>query len=266
MLKATLKSHMQDEVFERFNTRLQDLGLKIDNVDEDGLIHIDVGEETLRISLDNVRKSYQQDGTFDHLDNLIESIHSYLMEVPIPDWEEAKANVYVSLFPSSHDFADFINEPVTGDFNTYYLYHDGKQYTWLNKQQLEDWSIDEITFKKQVEVNMNTLLEASTIETMTLENGATLAYFETEIEELKSALLLSRNLKEKISSILGWPIYSVLPVRDFCYMFSLQDKDILIDLLGATVVKEYNESGYEITKEIIEISDDGINAIGKYDE
>lgn len=257
---------MQDEVFDRFKFRIEDLGLTIDKVDEDGLIHIDNGENTLQISLDNVRKSFEQDGTFDHLDNLIDSIHSHLMEIPIPSWEESKNNVYLSLFPSTHDFADYINEPVTSDFNTYYLYYDGKQYTWLNKQQLEDWNIDEATFKKQVEINMNTLLEASSIETMTLENGTTLAYFDTEIEELKSALLMSSKLKQKISSILGWPIYSVLPVRDFCYMFSLQDKDLLIDSLGSTVVKEYNESGYEITKEIIEISDNGVKAVGRYDE
>ena len=77
---------------------------------------------------------------------------------------------------------------------------------------------------------------------------------------------MSGKLKQKISSILGWPIYAVLPVRDFCYMFSVQDKDRIIESLGATVIKEYNESGYEITKEIIEISDSGVNAIGKYGE
>lgn len=101
---------------------------------------------------------------------------------------------------------------------------------------------------------------------MTLENGATLAYFDTEIEELNSALLMASNLKHKISSILGWPIYSVLPVSDFCYMFSIHDKDILIDSLRPIVVKEFNESGYEITKEIIEISDDGVRTIGRYDD
>lgn len=257
---------MQDELFDRFKIRLEDLGLTIAKIDDDGLIHIDVGGNTLQISLENIRKSFKQDGTFEHLDNLVDSIHSYLMEIQIPGWEESRHSVYLSLFPGSYDFADFINEPVTGDFNIYYLYYDGKQYTWLNKQQLEDWDIDETTFKKQVGVNMNRLLDESSIETKVLENGTTLAYFNTEIEELKSALLMSGKLKQKVSPILGWPIFSVLPVRDFCYMFSSEDKDILIDALGSTVVKEYNESGYEITKEIIEISDDGIKAIGKYSD
>ena len=139
---------MKDELFDRFKARVEDLGLTINMVDEDGLIHIDIDENTLRISLDNVRKCFEQDGQMDHLDNLIDSISSYLTEIPIPGWEDAKNNVYLSLFPNSHDFSDFINEPVTGDFNTYYLYYDGKQYIWINKQQLDDWNIDEPTFKR----------------------------------------------------------------------------------------------------------------------
>jgi hypothetical protein len=257
---------MKDKVFERFQDRLGDMGLTIVRTDDDGQIHIEHGDNILKISLDNVRKSYEQEGTFDHLDNLIESIHSYLMEIPIPVWDECKHQIYFSLFPSSYDFSDFINESVTDNFNKYYVFHVGQQYTWINRSQLEEWDIDEKTFKDQVNKNMNLLLDNSSIETMLLENSTTLAYFETELVGLKSALLFSTNLKQKIISVIGWPIYCVLPVRDFCYMFSASDKVILISELGKTVIKEYNESGYEITKEIIKISDDGIQAIGKYEE
>ena len=101
-------------------------------------------------------------------------------------------------------------------------------------------------------------------ETTALKDGTLLAYFDTPFEELKAALVFSNNLKEKISPILGWPVYCVLPVRDFCYLFSEVDMEALVESLAATVVKEYNESGYEITTEIIKISDNGIEAIGKY--
>jgi hypothetical protein len=47
-------------------------------------------------------------------------------------------------------------------------------------------------------------------------------------------------------------------------MFDEMDKDDLISSLGDTVLKEYQNSGYEITTEIIKISDEGIEAIGKY--
>lgn len=255
---------MQDELLERFTLRIEDLGLAIDHIDDDGQIHIEAGGGSLKVSLDNVRKSYERDGDFEHLDSLIASIHEYLMETPTPVWNDCKKDVYLSLFPSDFDFKDFINEPVTPEFNKYYTLKVAEQYIWINTLQLEKWDIDEQVLKEQVAINMVALLENSTIETSTLNDGTILAYFDTLIEELKAALVFSNNLKEKISPILGWPVYCVLPVRDFCYLFSEADMETLVETLAATVVKEYNESGYEITTEIIKISDDGIEAIGKY--
>ena len=255
---------MQDIVLDRFKTRLEDLGLSINKIDEEGLIYIEHGENTLKISLDNVRRSYDQNGNFDHLDNLVQSIHDYIMEIPIPEWNECKSKVFLSLFPSNFDFGDYINEKVTSDFHKYYVYFDNNQYVWINHEQLDVWNISEQEFKMQVDNNMNNLLDKTNIEMLQTENNAKLAYFDAEIEGLKAALLFSKNLKQKVLSILGFPIYCVLPVRDFCYMFSEQDKDDLINSLGETVLKEYQNSGYEITTEIIKISDEGIEAIGKY--
>lgn len=257
---------MQDEVLDRFKTRLEHLGLSIDKIDDEGLVHIEHGENTLKISLNNVRKSYEQDGNFDHLDNLIQSIHEYLMEVPIPNWNESKDKVFLSLFPSDFDYQDFINEKVTADFHKYYVYYDNEQYIWVDHKQLEEWQIDQQIFKEQVDKNMNALLDRSSIEILETESGARLAYFHTEIEGLKSALLFSKNLKNKILPILGFPVYCVLPVRDFCYMFSDKDKNELINSLGETVLNEYNSSGYEITTEILKLSDNGIEVIGKFQE
>ena len=47
-------------------------------------------------------------------------------------------------------------------------------------------------------------------------------------------------------------------------MFGEKDKDELVNSLGATVLEEYKNSGYEITTEIIKISENGIETIGKY--
>lgn len=254
----------EDLLFERFKAKIADLGLSIDTIDEDGLIHINTGENTLEISLDNVRKSYEQDGNFDHLDNLVESIHSYLMDTPMPSWENSKHNVYLSLFPSNHDFGDCLNSPLTPSFSKNYLYHDGSQFTWITYQQLKGWEISETEFKLQVAENMRLLLNNSDVETSVLKSGEQLGYIETEIPELKAALLFADNLKDKVSSTFGWPVYCVLPVRDFCYIFSSKDRESLIEKLGTVVLKEFEESGYAITKEIIEISDEGIKAIGTY--
>jgi len=256
---------MQDELLERFKTRLADVGLSISNIDDEGQIHIDFDDNTLKISLNNVRKSYEQDGTLDHLENLVQSIRDYMMEEQIPAWPESEEKVFWSLFPGNFEFGNHINERVTSDFHKYYVSYVNGQYVWINHKQLSIWNISEHEFKKQVDKNMNDLLEKSTNEVLEMESGARLAYFNTEMEELKSALLLSKNLKLKISPVIGYPVYCVLPVRDFCYMFNEQDKDELINALGETVLKEYRNSGYEISTEILKISNAGIEPIGKYE-
>jgi hypothetical protein len=255
---------MEDIVLERFRSRIEDLGLSIDHIDDDGLIFITAGDEIFQISLDNVRKSYEQEGGFDHLDSLIASLHNSLIEPEFPEWAKAKENVFLSLFPSDFNYDDIVYEPVSKDFIKHYVYYEHERYNWITLPQLEKWRIDEATLKAQVYDNMNMLLDASTIKTTTLESGEMLAYFETEMEGLKSALLFAGNLKEKLQPVLGWPVYAVLPLRDFCYIFSEKDKSTLTELLADTVIKAYQEQGYEITSEIIRISDVGIQAIGKY--
>ena len=241
------------------------MGLSIDKVDKEGLIYIEHGENSLKISLDNVRKSYEQEGTFDHLDNLVDSIHSHLMEVSIPHWEQAYLKVYCSLFPSDFDFGDFLHEKVTDDFHKIYVYCENGQYIWINHEQLKDWQIDIQTFKQQVAFNMNALLEETSIETTETAEGLRLAFFENGIEGVRSALLFSKDLKKKIEPILGWPIYCVLPVRDFCYMFSEKD-DELLSRLGDIVLDEYSNSAYPVTTEALLISDEEIKTVGKYKE
>lgn len=264
-LYATYLPFMHDIVFERLKTRLEDLGLTIDKVDEEGFIYIEHGQDTFKVSLDNVRRSYEQEGTFDHLDNLVESIHSHLMEIHIPDWDQAYLKVYCSLFPSDYDFGDFLHEKVTDEFHKTYVFYESEQYIWIDHAQLDEWQIDEQTFKQQVTFNMNALLDESRIETTELEDGLKLAFFETTIEGVKSALLFNENIKEKIEPVLGWPIYCVLPVRDFCYMFSEKDKELL-NHLGEIVLNEYTRSAYPVTTEALLISDGGIRTVGNYKE
>jgi hypothetical protein len=47
---------MQDIVLNRFKSRLEDLGLTIERIDDEGFIYIQQGENSLTISLDNTQK------------------------------------------------------------------------------------------------------------------------------------------------------------------------------------------------------------------
>src|SRR3712207_4815619 len=115
---------MEDILLERFKARIEDLGLAIDHIDKQGLIHIKMGEEDYQISLDNIRKSYEVDNNFDQLDHLINSIHKNLMDPNIPDWQTCKEKVFISLFPSDFNYGDIAYELVSKNFIKHYVYYD----------------------------------------------------------------------------------------------------------------------------------------------
>ena len=85
----------------------------------------------------------------------------------------------------------------------------------------------------------------------------------TEETPFKASLILSPAFRELVSPTLGWPVYVVVPSRDFAFVIRREDRDFL-DRLGHVVVREYDNSGYSITTDVLEVSDDGIKAIGSF--
>ena len=71
-------------------------------------------------------------------------------------------------------------------------------------------------------------------------------------------------MKNKIESDFGFPFYAVIPVRDFCYIFSENDFAFFSERIGKVVVDEYKQSGYPITTEILKFTDEGVETVGQY--
>jgi hypothetical protein len=79
----------------------------------------------------------------------------------------------------------------------------------------------------------------------------------------KASVIFAPGFKRFASKKLEWPILAVIPCRDFIYILSEKDK-ALLNRMGQVVQKEYRESGYQITTEVLKVSDEGIKAIGKF--
>jgi hypothetical protein len=94
--------------------------------------------------------------------------------------------------------------------------------------------------------------------------GRKLGQINVALTSLKGSLLFASGMKNKIERALGFPFYAVLPVRDFCYLFSENDLDFFTGRIGNIVVEEYKQSGYPITTEILKFSDKGVEGVGKY--
>ena len=78
----------------------------------------------------------------------------------------------------------------------------------------------------------------------------------------KASTIFAPAFKKLVEPVLGWPVLVVLPCRDFVYVIA--DGSRLIDQLGGVVVNEFKNSGYPITTEVLRISDDGIEALGRF--
>ncbi|MBS1776220.1 MAG: hypothetical protein JSS64_08055 [Bacteroidetes bacterium] len=252
----------KDFVFDEFKSQIESNGMKIDSVDETGLIYISQGELTLKISLDNVRRNYERDKDKTHISDLVQTLLSYSIELP-KNWADAKDDIYISLFPNDFDFQDFIHRQITDEFSKVYVHSGQDKFSWITKKKIEQWGVTETDLDNQANNNADKLLKHTTISLDTIENRK-LGLIEAEHTTLKGALLFAPTMKEKIKTDFGFPFYAVIPVRDFCYIFSEKDFDFFAERIGKVVVNEYKQSGYPITTEILKFTDNGVQAVGKY--
>lgn len=252
----------KDFVFDEFKSQVEKQDMRIDSVDETGLIYISQGELTLKISLENVRRNYKRDKDQTHISDLVQTLVSYSNEIP-SNWTEAKDSVYISLFPSDYTFKDFLNHKITDEFSKVYVHSGQDKFTWITKDDLKKWNITESDLDKQANLNADKLLSTTEITFDTIENHK-LGLINVEHETLKGALLFAPTMKKKIKKDFGFPFYAVIPVRDFCYIFSEIDFEFFSKQIGAVVVDEYKNSGYPITTEILKFTDKGVEAVGQY--
>lgn len=247
-----------DHVFTVFKKLIEEKGLTIEGIDEDDIIHLSDGA---KVSLDNLRKEYEQVKEDYCIENFVEAITS---SYDMPGWDEAKPNIFPSLFPSDFDFSDHVNFPVTDEFNMIYVYDTPINKIWISEEQLTAWGIDNETLVKAAYENLDRVLDTATLE-IEMVDDKKLGFFSLEDETMKSVLLLAKNLKAKVSKEIGWPIIAVIPVRDFCYIFAESDFDFFAQRIGDAVMNEYQDSAYPITLELLQRGDEGIKAVGRFE-
>ncbi len=252
----------EDFVLDEFRRQLQKAGIKIDSLDGAGIVHVQVKASPLKISLENMRRDFEREHDTTIIAHYVSSLDFATVD-KIKSWNDIKDSAYISLFPSDYDFAENVHEKVTDNVEKIYGISTQKNFIWISKSDLKAWNISESDLKKQAEINGEKLLQKSQIVFDTIEHHA-LARFVTDDETLKAALLFAPSTKEKIKKDIGFPFHAVIPVRDFCYIFSEKDFKFFSEKLGATVLNEFKHSGHPITTEILKFSEKGVEAVGSY--
>lgn len=253
-----------DPVVDLFLRALASKGLSVPGELEDGRFLVDIGETTVTVSLDNIRREYERDRNEDAVARFVEAI-ILAVTGELPAWPEAKSGLRISAEVAGQDWGDALHDAVSERFHRVLVYEsaDQRTITWVTRTTLKNWGVSYEEVEAAAFRNMGALLKATPIELKKIDSF-TLGVLVTP-SVFKSALIFSPNLREVCEPVLGWPLLAVIPCRDFAFLFAVSDEAI-VERLGSTVVKEYLGSGYPITTEVLRIDEHAIQVIGEFPE
>ena len=251
-------------VAEKFENELANREIPY-SIADDGRYELSVNDAKLTVSIDNILRNFERDGDLNAVSRFVDTILDDL-NFETPGWDDVRDLVRYSLEPSDYDigFGDVIHNVVNAELVQLYVYSspDRSRISWISPSDVSDWGITVHELKSQAESNMSRMVENSHLETLDVD-GNLLGMISTELTEFKASLVLSPAFRDLVEATHGWPVFAVLPCRDFAYVVRCDNQEFL-GRLGSVVLGEYKKSGYPITKDVLKISDDGIKAIGTF--
>lgn len=246
-----------------FEAELQKRKIRFERLESghEYLVHSATGE--LNISLRNVSRNYERDGDPETIHRFVANI---LVGFTMPPWNEAKSLLYLTAEPIDQEFGDTLRWKVTDEVCKVLVVTDLREgkITWVTPGALREWQVSEKDAIKAAESNLNALLKNKEPELADPIDGMQLGMIPVD-SVFKSSVVFASDFKTFVLKKLQWPILAVVPCRDFIYILSENDKELL-NRMGVVVQREYRKSGYPITTEVLRISDEGIEAIGKFPE
>ncbi|WP_394824914.1 hypothetical protein [Pendulispora albinea] len=227
---------------------------------EPELYEIRVHGGTYTVSLQNVAREYEREGDPACIVHFVEQA---LRQSELPAWEDAGPRLYWSAEPSDQDFGETLREEITPTVSRVLVLADPheERIRWLTQRELATWGVDIADLRAAAGQNLDRLLVGKKPE-VSLVDGHQLGMIPVE-SVFKASLVFAPGFKDFVEADIGWPVLAVIPCRDFIYVIAESDKAFL-GRLGGVVQREFRESGYPITTEVLRIADDGIRAIGAF--
>ncbi len=229
------------------------------------LYEVQVGETSLTVSLDNVRRNYERDGDAGAVERFADMVCGGGFGPQLP-WEEAREHLRYALEPSDYavELEDVLHEPVTDGLVKVFVVAspDGARLSWVSDGMMEGWGVGREEVVKQASANMDGLVRGTRLEVQDID-GVKLGMLALKDTHFKASLLLSPAFRELVEPVHGWPVFAVAPARDFVYVLSHKERGFL-GRLGHVVLREYNGSGHPITADVLGVDDSGVTAIGSF--
>jgi hypothetical protein len=217
------------------------------------------------VNLENIRRNYERDDDAGIIIRFVDNVLRMPEPTP-PTWMEVQPYLRFSLEPSNYvsGFDDVLFDRISDELYKVYVYAraDGSWISWVYESCMKAWGVDRGEVVRQADSNMRDLVLQAKCEFQEID-GVKLGMLAMQETTFKASLILSSAFRDLVAGVIGWPVYVVVPCRDFAFVISATDRDFL-GRLGRVVVDQYRKSGHPITKDVLEVSDDGIKAIGTY--
>lgn len=248
------------EFEKKFESKLDERKVKYVRM-HDGRYEVFAAEGSKLVSLANIERNYLRNNNEEALNLFIDTLLQPNFKVP--EWQVLKEGIYISLESNDYLYLDKVASRPLSDLSVMVLsYYDRKtnRISWLLRDDIAKIGVNEAEIWKKAQENLEIIISNSQV-LFTEVEGEYIGMIEVE-EPYKASLLLAKSLKQKVINKLGWPIYATAPSRDFVYLLSKKGK--LINFVGQTVISEFQSSGYPLSTEVWELSDNKIQAIGEF--
>lgn len=250
-------------IYNEFFRIAEEESINITGMDQEtGAIYIPNAQgETLAVRLDNLIDYYCNSQDENAVSDFVAKIKAMTQPQEDPTWEEAKEQIFISLYPNSSEYRSAYAQDVTGYFNRFYVLDTPSQMQWILPELVEKWGVTADNLERQAMENAARLMEDVSIEIGDVDGeGHLLGSFRVQDRNLTAACLFAPGMKEKVSQHFGWPIYVVFPDKITCYFFGKEHYDYFESHIGNLVASKY-EGARMVTPELMEFSDEGIRSI-----
>jgi hypothetical protein len=229
---------------------------------EDGGYRVAIGSMKLTINLENNGREFDQTGDEDVIKHFVEAILQHGQMLP-QSWESARRRVFLAAEPSDHDFGDTCRQDVSDQVALVlvYLAEPGEHIVWLTPRMLADLGVSRELAEVHAADNLARLLDETPIETTEVD-GHRLGMLSTH-SPLKATLIFARTLRARAEPLLGWPLFAVIPNRDFAYLIPESAQE-LFPRVAQVVINEYTKRGYPLSTEVFRIDSEKVEAIGEF--
>ena len=226
----------------------------------DGRYALELRGGQLTVSLENIARDFERDHDATAITRFVERC---MASAAVPGWGTARNWVYFSAEPSDHEFGDTLRTRVTDTVTRVLVVTDAEEtkVTWLTPAQQKKWKVKVAELEHAAGKNLDALLHGKKLE-VTEAAGKKLGMIPVA-SAFKASLIFAPGFRKFVEPEMGWPVLAVIPCRDFIYVLAEADRDLL-GRMGVVVQREFSGSGYPITKEVLRVSDDGIEAIGTF--